>query len=122
MPTEPKTQKQSTELILYRLDELTRTTTERFDKIDNKMEHSIGRDEIMLMRNDTLKDISSLKAAQELHAKMLSALKEKDDLQQGAIDAKKSMNASNIAIVAVIASIVSGFAEALLWLQGLHKW
>lgn len=34
----PKTQKQSTELILYRLDELTRTSTEQFREINRKLD------------------------------------------------------------------------------------
>lgn len=34
----PKTQKQSTELILYRLDELTRTTAEEFRNINHKLD------------------------------------------------------------------------------------
>lgn len=38
MTDSPKTQKQSTELILYRLDELTRTSAEEFRKINNKLD------------------------------------------------------------------------------------
>ena len=38
MTDNPKTQKQSTELILYRLDELTRTSTEQFREINRKLD------------------------------------------------------------------------------------
>lgn len=87
------TQRQSSELILYRLDELTRTTGERFDNLDQKLSSFnstyLPRDEALLYRNETQKELAAHSAAIDLHNTMLTALKERDDRQQGAIQATR---------------------------------
>jgi hypothetical protein len=125
MPSEPKTQKQSTELILYRLDELTGTTRDRFDKIDSKLDNMnsvyVPREEIMLYRAETLKTLGEHSTTLGVHSNLLAALKTTDDVQQGAIDAKKNISNFTVAILSAIGAIIGGLATAGLILQGLHK-
>jgi hypothetical protein len=125
MPQQPKTQKQSTELILYRLDELTSTTKDSFDKMATKLDNMnstyVPREEIMLYRAETVKQLQQHSTTLDLHAQILQALQKTDDFQQGAIDSKKSTSNLTIAILSAIGALIGGLATAGLILQGLHK-
>jgi hypothetical protein len=77
-------------------------------KLDGLNTAFVPREEILLMRNDTIKSLTSLTATLEAHTNLISELKTTDDRQQGRIDAQRNW-------ISILVGLSAAVAGLLVW-------
>lgn len=83
-------------------------------KLDNLGSVYLPREEAVLMHTQTQNTLAILSKTVETHATLIAALKTTDDVQQGAIEAKKSMSATLVAVIAAAGAFLGAIASLVV--------